>query len=182
MTNFTSICTAMFTASVGLALPQNALAQAPNIQTKGAIIHLADNLNEEAMLGWCIDTQGRGLGELLHAHSCKPNGDDVLFSYEETSSWIESVTYEGRCMAYNAPDNAATPFGLVTCDETDPVQKFAYDAASMELHLASQPSQCVTVAATIDNAGPYQSRHLLAAPCADLTSEFKQWVVKEAAE
>lgn len=180
MTNMSPVYTSILAASVGLAFPQMALAQAPNIQTKGAIIHLADNLSEEAMLGWCIDTQGRGLGELLHAHSCKPNGDDVLFSFAQSSGLIESVTYEGRCMAYNAPDNAATPFGLVTCDETDPAQKFTYDNASMELHLASQPARCVTVAENIDDAGPYQSRYLLLAQCADLASGFKQWVVKDA--
>ncbi|MBT0955819.1 hypothetical protein IV417_00350 [Alphaproteobacteria bacterium KMM 3653] len=82
------------------------------------MIHLADNLNEKAKLGWCIDTVGRGLSDQLHAHSCKPTGDDVLFSYAENGV-ISSATYEGKCMAYSAPENAERPFGLVDCDAAD---------------------------------------------------------------
>lgn len=143
------------------------------------MIHLADNLNEEANLGWCIDTEGRGLSDQLHAHSCKPTGDDVLFGYVAESGRIQSGTYADMCMAYNAPENAENPFGLVTCDDADPAQGFAYDLPSMEMRLAADPAQCVTVSATIDDAGPFQSRDLLLAACEDLEPSFKQWVVKE---
>lgn len=165
--------------AASLILPQSLLAEAPSIQTQGPIIHLADNLDEEAMLGWCIDTEGRGQSDLLHAHSCKPSGDDVLFSYDQNSGMITSATYEGVCMAYNQPEDAENPFGLIACDDADPNQRFAYDAVTMQIHLAADMTQCVTVAAAIDDAGPFQSRDLILAACDDLEPEFKQWVVRD---
>lgn len=143
------------------------------------MIHLADNLGEAALLGWCIDTEGRGLSDQLHAHSCKPTGDDVLFSFAPDTGRIESVTYSGLCMAYSAPENAANPFGLITCDDTDPNQRFFYDAASMQIHLTADEAKCVTVSATIDDAGPFQSRDLILAACDGLKPSFGQWVIQE---
>ncbi|PZX06114.1 hypothetical protein [Celeribacter halophilus] len=178
MTKSSSISTALIAASLGLTLPQLSFAEAPTIQTVGPVIHLADNLGEEAMLGWCIDTEGRELSDQLHAHSCKPEGDDVLFSYLPDTGMIESATYEGLCMAYNAPDNAENPFGLIACDEADPAQHFTYDATSMEMRLAADASQCVTVSPTIDDAGPYQSRDLILGVCDELEPVFKQWVIR----
>lgn len=178
MTRKPSVYAAVIAASFGVALPQTLLADAPVIQTVGPVIHLADNLDEEAMLGWCIDTEGRGLGDQLHAHSCKPTGDDVLFSYAPDTGMIESATYAGMCMAYNAPDSAENPFGLIACDEADQTQHFAYDEASMEIHLADDAAQCVTVSPVIDDAGPFQSRDLLLAACEDLEPSFKQWVIR----
>ena len=99
-------------ATLLLIAPLTSMAEPPAVQTEGTVIYLADNLNEEAMLGWCIDTQGRGFSEKLHAHSCKPDGGDTQFSFEE-------------------------------------------------------------------NAGPFQSRHLLFSPCADLPPSFKQWVIRK---
>lgn len=171
--------TFLITTSLGLAVAHPAFAEAPKIQTIGPIIHLADNLNEEASLGWCIDTDGRELTDLLHAHSCKPQGDDVLFAYSADSGMIESATYAGLCMAYSAPANAVNPFGLIACDETDPAQSFIYDDDSLEIRLNMDTAQCVTVAATIDNAGPFQSRDLILAACEDLAPSFKQWVIQE---
>ncbi|MBU2960284.1 RICIN domain-containing protein [Citreicella sp. C3M06] len=175
----TSVYTAVITAALSIAMPQTLLAEAPTIQPDGPLIHLADNLDEEAMLGWCIDTEGHGESDKLHAHSCKPTGEDVLFSYEPGTGMIESATYAGQCMVYNAPDDAENPFGLIDCDEGDEAQKFAYDETSMELHLASDAAQCVTVAPTIDDAGPFQSRDLILAACDDLDPSFKQWVVRD---
>jgi hypothetical protein len=169
----------MVAVTFGLALPQHVYAEAPTIQTKGPVIHLADNLGEEAQLGWCIDTEGRGMSDQLHAHSCKPTGDDVLFSFAPANGMIESVTYSGLCMAYSAPENAKNPFGLITCDDQDPRQIFAYNPASLELHLADDAARCVTVAATIDDAGPFQSRDLIVAACEGLQPGFKQWVIQE---
>lgn len=168
----------MMVATLGFSLPQVASADAPTIQTKGAINHLADNLQEEAMLGWCIDTDGRDLTDLLRAHSCKPTGNDVLFSNDLVNGMIASATYENKCMAYNAPENAVNPFGLIDCDDTAANQKFRYDAASMEMRLGSDTAQCLTVATVIDDAGPFQSRDLILAACDDLDLAFKQWVVK----
>ena len=179
MTKTTSIYTALIATSLSLIIPQISFAEAPAVQTEGPVIHLADNLGEEAKLGWCIDTEGRGLSDQLHAHSCKPEGADVLFSFAPDTGMIKSVTYEGLCMAYNDPENAVNPFGLIACDDADPTQRFTYDAASMQIHLASDAAQCVTVAATIDDAGPYQSRDLILAACDELDPSFKQWVIQD---
>ena len=37
----------------------------PIIQSPTPLIHLADNLDEQDQLGWCIDTQGNGFNENL---------------------------------------------------------------------------------------------------------------------
>ena len=179
MKNIISTTTLLIVASLGLSVAQPLFAEAPEIQTKGPVIYLADNLDEEASLGWCIDTDGRGLTDQLHAHSCKPSGDDVLFTYEPDSGMIESATYAGLCMALNALDNAENPFELIACDETDEAQSFDYDDASMEIRLGTDVTQCVAVAAAIDEAGPFQSRDLILTACDGLEPGFKQWVVQD---
>ena len=150
----------------------------PEIQMVGPVIYLADNLNVKENLGWCIDTEGKGQGDQLQAHSCKPAGDDTQYSYDITTSTIRSVNYDNQCMSFNDPENAVNPFGLVDCVGGDPKQQFAYDAGSMEIRIGEDPSQCVTVAETIIEAGPYQSRDLIVASCQDLGASFKQWVVR----
>ncbi|MGH1371666.1 hypothetical protein [Planktotalea sp.] len=170
--------TTLLCATLCLTLPMASFAEVPKIQTTGPIIHLADNLDEAEMLGWCIDTEGRELSDTLHAHSCKPVGDDVLFTYDADSGAIGSATYFGLCMSYNAPQNTKNPFGLIVCDQADETQRFVYDDASMEIRLGMDTSQCVTVSPTIDNAGPYQSRDLILAACDSLETRFKQWVIQ----
>ncbi len=169
----------MLAASLVLITPLTSMAEEPDIQTKGTVIYLADNLNEEAKLGWCIDTQGRGFSEKLHSHSCKPGGGDTQFSFDEISGKIESVEFKGKCMTLNQPDNTEIPFGLLDCVEDDVSQQFSYDAESMEFRLSTDETKCVTVADNILEAGPFQSRHLIFASCADLLPSFKQWVVRE---
>ncbi|MEP6017218.1 MAG: RICIN domain-containing protein [Paracoccaceae bacterium] len=178
MRNLHALTPTIIAATLSGFLTQPALAEAPNIQTKGAIIHLADNLQEEAKLGWCIDTDGRDLTDLLHAHSCKPSGNDVLFSYATDTGMIASVTYKNKCMAFNAPENAVNPFGLVECDNSASDQKFLYDAEAMEMRLDTDPTKCLTVAPVIDEAGPFQSRDLILASCDSLEPSFKQWIVR----
>ena len=173
------IAPAGIAALAGLLLPQSVLAESPVIQTEGPIIHLADNLDESAGIGWCIDTEGRGESDALHAHSCKPTGDDVLFSYAPDIGRIESATYAGKCMAYSAPDDAENPFGLVPCDDSDPNQQFSFDPESGQIHLGAEAAQCVTVSAAIDDAGPYQSRDLLLAACDELDPSFKTWIIRD---
>ena len=165
-------------AVVPLILPLTGVSDEPDIQTKGTVICLADNLNEEAKLGWCIDTQGRGFSDQLHSHSCKPEGGDTQFSFDVKSGMIQSVEFDGKCMTLSEPDNTAIPFGLLDCVDGDATQQFIYDTESMEFRLGTDQSRCVTVAESISNAGPYQSRQLIFAPCADLSPSFKQWVIR----
>lgn len=128
---------ALVAAILSLILPYGALAQSPVIQTEGPIIQLADNLGEEAMFGWCIDTEGRGRTDQLHAHSCKPTGNDVLIFYGAGKGLIESATYTGRCMTHKAPGSEVNPFGLIACDDTDSNQRFVHDAESGQIRLGS---------------------------------------------
>ena len=81
-------------------------------------------------------------------------------------------------MTLNDPDNTEIPFGLLDCVEGDVTQQFKYDEDSMEFRIATDESQCVTVAESIIEAGPFQSRYLIYAPCADLSPGFKQWVIR----
>lgn len=81
-------------------------------------------------------------------------------------------------MTLNAPDNTEVPFGLLDCVDGDAAQQFIYDTQSMEFRIGTDESTCVAVAQAISDAGPFQSRHLIFAGCADLDPSFKQWVVR----
>ena len=150
-------------------------AEAPDLRTPSPVIYLADNLDEADRLGWCIDTQGRGFGENLHAHSCKPQGGDVQFSYDAEASEIRSVAFPVYCMTYQG--NPGADFGLVTCDADATEQRFVFDADNQAISPASDPTSCVVVGAASRSAGPFLSRDLNLAPCADTAPEFRTWVV-----
>jgi len=169
----------IFAAMLLLMTPLTGYSEEPVIQTQGTVIYLADNLNEEAKLGWCIDTQGRGFSDKLHSHSCKPTGGDTQFSFDEQSGSIQSVEFDGKCMTLVEPDNTEIPFGLLDCEEGNTAQQFTYDNDSMEFRIGTDESQCVTVAESIIEAGPFQSRFLVFAPCADLSPSYQQWVVRK---
>lgn len=158
------------------AAPKLASDNAPIIQTPPPIIFLNDNLDEKDKLGWCIDTKGRDLTEQLHAHSCKPAGHDVLFSYDDVSGQIRSATYETKCAEILSAD-AEVPFGLLDCDANNPAQQFSYNAGTFELHPRGQNDQCISAGAASSAAGPYMSRSLLLTPCKDAPAALKQWTV-----
>ncbi len=150
-------------------------AETPILQTAAPVIHLADNLDEEDALGWCIDTQGRGFGELLHAHSCKPRGGDVQFRFEEGTGLIRSFAFAEYCMA-RAP-NERTTFALKACDEEDDAQDFKYAPETGRIMLSADATQCLAVGAESRSAGPFMSRDLILSPCADTPEKFITWVV-----
>ena len=156
-------------------------ANPPNLQTSPPIIYLADNLDEQDQLGWCIDTRGRGFGEELHAHSCKPGGQaldsDVQFSYEANSGQIKSVAYDNKCADLSMPSNESIPFGLLDCDANDAAQKFDYNAQTGEIYIRSQADMCLVAGAQSRAAGPFMSRDLSVKPCASVETALKQWVV-----
>jgi len=162
-----------------LSLPTTALAQAPDLQTKGPVIYLADNLDENDNLGWCIDTLGRGFSEQLQTHSCKPQGGDVQFGYNPETRQIYSVEFEGKCMDLSAIDNAAVPFGLLDCDASSQSQQFDYDADAMQFSLAKDQKLCVTAGAESRSAGPFMSRDLRVAACAAVNPLLSKWVIQQ---
>lgn len=163
--------------AVGVVAASSVWAEAPNLQTPAPVIYLAENLDEPDKLGWCIDTQGRGFGENLHAHSCKPQGGDVQFSFDIETGFVRSVAFPDHCMAY-VPSNTS-PLGLKTCDITDETQKFEFDDVTGEITFYKDPSLCLTVGQDSRSAGPFVSRSLDMVACDESQAAFKTWRVSQ---
>ena len=168
----------IFAGAVQIAWPTASFAVAPQLQSPTPVIYLADNLDEKDQLGWCIDTQGRGFSEVLHAHSCKPGGGDTQFYFDSETGQIRSVAFENKCMTLSDPDNPTLPFGLLDCESKLSAQQFTYNAESLELRVAELDSQCIVVGAASRSAGPFMSRELILANCADTADALKQWIVE----
>ncbi len=152
-----------------------ALAEPPDLQTPSPVIYLADNLDEKDGLGWCIDTLGRGFADRLQAHSCKPQGGDVQFSFDAQTGLIQSVAFADYCMAHQP--NAESTFALVTCDAAVPAQKFVFDPDSRTIRTSEDESTCVSVGDTSRSAGPFMSRTLLLTDCSVTEGALKEWVI-----
>ncbi|MCY4382137.1 MAG: hypothetical protein OXE44_03180 [Nitrospinae bacterium] len=163
-----------------LGLPAAAYAAPPDLRTPAPVIYLADNLDEQDGLGWCIDTRGRGFSDRLHAHSCKPRGGDVQFRYDEAARRIASATFIGKCAALLAPAAAGVTLGLLDCAKDASGQVFDYDGAAMEFRPDGDKTLCLVAGAASRSAGPYMSRGLGLAPCASTGAKFKQWRIKKA--
>ncbi len=164
-----------------LWIPVAAHPAPPELQTPAPVIHLADNLDEPDRLGWCIDTVGRGFGERLHAHSCKPRGGDVQFLYDRAARRIASVAFSGKCAALVAPAAAGVSLGLVDCAKDAPGQVFDYDGATMEFRPGGHRALCLAAGLESRSAGPFMSRSLVLATCASTDARFKQWRIRDAA-
>lgn len=155
-------------------------ADVPGVQTPAPVIYLKDNLDEEANLGWCIDTVGRGFGEKIHSHSCKPTGGDVQFDFNAQTGNIESVEYIGKCLTIVDKTVQKIPFGLLDCIADLEAQQFTYDAKSLQFHPSDNKSLCIAVAPISRKAGPFMSRDLVLSVCDDTDPKLLQWVVKKA--
>ncbi|WP_297586002.1 ricin-type beta-trefoil lectin domain protein [Roseibium sp.] len=153
-----------------------AFAEAPKIQTPVPVIFLADNLDEADQLGWCIDTLGRGFAENLQAHSCKPQGGDVQFSYNAETKQITSVEFAGKCMELIAPDDPKIAFGLRDCAASLPMQQFLFDQGTGRITPTSSPESCVAAGEASRQAGPFMSRDLVLSPCDDTSPELITWL------
>ena len=161
-----------------LLIPMTAYSAPPDLQTPSPVIYLADNLDEKDRLGWCIDTVGRGFGEKLHAHSCKPRGGDVQFRYDSEARRIASATYDDKCATLTAPVAAGVSLGLVDCAKDSVAQVFDYDAGAMEFRPGAEKGLCLVAGAASRSAGPFMSRALELAPCASTDPARKQWRIK----
>ena len=154
-------------------------AAPPELQTPAPVIYLADNLDEQDKLGWCIDTVGRGLSDRLHAHSCKPHGGDVQFKFDAASGQLQSATFDGKCAALQAAAAPGVKFGLVTCDGSEENQRFIYDAAKMRFNPKGNTALCLAVGGSSRIAGPFMSRNLELANCAATEAKFLTWRIKQ---
>ena len=158
--------------------PVSVSAAPPELQTPEPVIYLADNLDEQDNLGYCIDTLGRGFSEQLQTHSCKPQGGDVQFSFDEQTQQIASVEFSGKCATLHESAAAGVSFDLLDCSTDSEAQRFVYNADTLELMPESDQSLCITAGAGSQSAGPFMSRALELADCSSTEATFKQWVVK----
>lgn len=152
-----------------------AFAESPDLRTPSPVIFLADNLDEADQLGWCIDTVGRGFAESLHAHSCKPRGGDVQFSYDSEAMQISSFPYRGKCMELVSLQE---PLGLLDCADKA-AQRFEFADENGRIHPDDRPDLCLTVGEASRSAGPYMSRGLGFQTCEDGLAERQIWVFKQ---
>ncbi len=160
---------------VGWATPAEAMP--PDLRTPSPVIYLADNLDEEDKLGWCIDTVGRGLSDRLHAHSCKPRGGDVQFKFDAASGRIRSATFDNLCAEILGDAKAGAKLGLLTCGDKA-AQRFVYASSGSEFQVRSDTSLCLAVGPASRRAGPFMSRDLVLAACAGTEARYKAWVIK----
>ena len=159
-------------------LTVSAIAAPPVLQTPEPVIYLADNIDEQEELGWCIDTLGRGWSEQLQTHSCKPQGGDVQFAYDSEERRIVSVEFPGKCATFNESASAGVSFDLLDCSSVSAIQSFIYDTETLEFTLEGDRSLCIAAGTESRTAGPYMARDLVLAPCASTDAALKQWVVK----
>ncbi|MDE2791346.1 MAG: ricin-type beta-trefoil lectin domain protein [Paracoccaceae bacterium] len=165
-------------AAVIVTVSHAASAEEAVVQTPAPVIHLQDNLDEADGLGWCLDTQGRGYAETLHAHSCKPRGGDVQFSFDSAKAEIRPVAFPDKCVVA-LPQDAHTEFGLADCDGNDPAQRFSYRAETLSLYDQGNPARCIAVGAASRSAGPYMSRDLVWADCRSPEPDLRRWIVRD---
>ena len=151
----------------------------PDLKTPAPVIYLADNLDEQDELGYCIDTVGRGFGERLHAHSCKPRGGDVQFTHDSGARRIMSATFAGKCAELLEPAAPGVTLGLVDCAGNSGRQDFDYDSDEMEFRSGSDETLCLAVGESSRSAGPFMSRDLLLVPCNSTDTRFRQWIIRE---
>lgn len=162
--------------SAGL-IPFLAGAEAPDLKTPSPVIYLADNLDEQDKLGWCIDTVGRGFSEKLHAHSCKPQGGDVQFFHDTASGQIVSAEFAGKCATLNDQAGVGVTFDLLDCAAGMAAQRFSYNTETGSFQPAGDESLCIAVGDASRTAGPFMSRDLELVPCAGTNPILLQWVI-----
>ena len=153
-------------------------SNAPNIQSPEPIIYLADNLDEQDKLGYCIDTDGKGFSDSLQVHSCIPNGDDVLFYYDQETQQICSATYPGFVAAMVGGPKVDMTIHLVKSDPESSEQKFIYYKENGEFRPKENTNLCLAAGGASDAAGPYMSRTLSLQPRESTGKKLKTWVVK----
>ena len=149
------------------------------IQTPSPVIHLADNLDEQDQLGYCIDPRGRGFNEELHAHSCKPSGGDVQFFYNKETLQICSVEFTGYCIEMPGGASKGMSLRLVKSNTSSSDQKFIYNEDSGEFVPEENLALCLAVGETSAAAGIYMSRSLTLELSSETDVKLKQWVILE---
>ncbi|MGX9419156.1 ricin-type beta-trefoil lectin domain protein [Vibrio sp. WJH972] len=162
-----------------------ASAAAPDVPTAAPYIVLTDNIDEPNGYGFCIDTYGAGLSELMQTHTCKPktdegsprdhSGHDVRFEYKAETQQIESYAFEGNCMQVLIA-KGKSEFALLDCSD-HPHQKFVYQSDDKTFRLAEDLEKCIAVTTETVEAGPWVKRALQLVECSEADTTLKQWDV-----
>ena len=152
-------------------------ANPPTLKTPSPVIYLADNLDEQDQLGYCIDTRGRGFNEELHAHSCKPRGGDVQFFYKKETLQICSFEFTGYCIEMHGGASKGMSLKLTESDTSSSDQKFIYNEDSGEFVPEQDLTLCLAVGETSATAGIYMSRTLTLKISSETDVKLKQWVI-----
>ncbi len=159
--------------------PADTVSNAPIIQTPSPLIHLADNLDEQDQLGWCIDTRGNGFNQTLHTHSCKPSGGDVQFTYNAQTLQICSAEFLGFCVEMSGGPAAGTGLSLVDNDTASANQRFVYSEDSGEFRPQEATDLCLAAGDTSNAAGIYMARSLTLELSSATDVSLKRWVIVE---
>ena len=164
-----------------------AFADAPKVPSNAPYFAVADNLDEPNGYGFCMDTAGRGLTDLLQAHTCKPvrvskdkdkeekpTPSDTQFWYDAENKRLESVAFPGKCMQV-LMSPYTTVFALLDCGD-QPRQKFLYSTDDKMLKMEEDQTKCISVVSETVKAGPWSSRALALTECDKTEDALKQWI------
>ncbi len=157
--------------------PEETVLNAPTIQTPSPLIHLADNLDEQDQLGWCIDTRGNGFSDILHLHSCKASGGDVQFIYNEETLQICSVEFADFCIEMSEGILEGMGLSLIESNTDSPNQKFVYNEDTGEFNPEEDTSLCIAAGETSAAAGIYMSRSLTLELSSETEESLKKWII-----
>ena len=175
----------MLAGLLGMLFATSANAEAPTVPTAAPYIVLSDNHDEPNGYGFCLDTVGRGKGDRLHSHSCKPTqadrprdfpNNDTRFSYDQETGRIESYPFEGFCMQLLVA-SPRTDFALLECSD-HPHQKFIYSNEDRTIRMNEDPERCVSVADSTVPAGPWVKRLLALEDCDDVAPSLREWTIQ----
>ena len=153
------------------------LLNVPVIQTLAPLIHLADNLDEQDKLGWCLDTRGNGFNENIHLHSCKASGGDVQFIYNEETLQICSAEFVGFCIQMSGGSFEGVSLILVESNTDTPDQRFVYNEDNGEFNAEEDTNLCLAAGDTSTAAGIYMSRSLTLELSSETEESLKKWVI-----
>ena len=153
------------------------IINAPIILTPAPLIHLADNLDEQDQLGWCIDTRGNGFNENIHLHSCKASGGDVQFIYNEETLQICSAEFVGFCIEMSGGSFEGSSLILVESNSDTPDQRFVYNEDNGEFNAEEDTNLCLAAGETSTAAGIYMSRSLTLELSSEIEESLKKWVI-----
>ena len=154
-------------------------------------ISLTDDSGEPDGKGMCPDIAGFGSGlncERLQAHSCKPQGSDTQFGYDQSTQSIFSINYSANCDETNtgakggcvaAVDGVIELGASLRLSECDGslAQQFVY-APNGQLQLTAPDGEyfCLAAGSEVRAAGRYWASDLLLGDCvSDLA--LTQWTL-----